>query len=66
MKRAEQRFVVHVWLEGAATGQGQWRGSVDHVGFDRRLYFSSLGDLTDFIRGRMATPESDPAEHMKT
>jgi|HubBroStandDraft_1064217.scaffolds.fasta_scaffold382806_2 hypothetical protein len=53
MQRSEHRFVVHMWLEPGDNGEGQWRGAVDHVGSGRRIYFSSLGDLTDFIRVRL-------------
>jgi hypothetical protein len=53
MERTEHRFVVRVWLETAAAAEGQWRGVVDHVGSGRKLYFSSMGDLMDFIRLRM-------------
>lgn len=66
MERNEHRFIVHVWLETGQSGTGQWRGSVDHVGFERRLYFSSLADLTDFIRVRMTAPDSERADGAKT
>ena len=48
--------MVHIWLEAAEGGEGQWRGAVDHVGSGRRLYFASLSDLVDFIRLRMSEP----------
>jgi hypothetical protein len=53
MERREHRFVVHVWFETGGRADGQWRGAVEHVGHDRRLYFSSLGDLTAFINARI-------------
>ena len=56
MERREHRFVVHVWFESNGRADGQWRGEVDHVGQGRRLYFSSLGDLMDFIKVRLAEP----------
>jgi hypothetical protein len=56
MERLEHRFVVHVWFESAGRTNGQWRGEVDHVGHGRRLYFSSLGDLVDFIKIRLGEP----------
>ena len=56
MERREHRFVVHVWFESAGHAEGQWRGEIDHVGHGRRLYFSSLGDLIDFIKIRLGEP----------
>lgn len=42
-----------MWHEEGFGGGGGWRGAVDHLGHDRRLYFSALGDLFDFIRAGM-------------
>jgi len=56
MERRDHRFVVHVWYETGGRSDGQWRGAVEHVGHDRRLYFSSFGDLTDFINARIGEP----------
>lgn len=61
MARSEHRFVVHVWLEDGFGSPGGWRGAVDHLGHDRRLYFSSLGDLMDFIRARMSADSAEPS-----
>jgi hypothetical protein len=61
MARSEHRFVVKVWLEEGLGGPGGWRGAVDHLGHDRRLYFSSLGDLMDFIRARMTAEDTEPS-----
>lgn len=48
-----------MWHEDGFGGGGGWRGAVDHLGHDRRLYFSALGDLFDFIRGRMSADEAE-------
>ena len=56
MERHEHRFLVRVWFEPAGHADGQWRGEVDHVGHERRLFFSSLGDLVDFIKIRLVDP----------
>ena len=56
MERREHRFVVHLWCESAGRADGQWRGEIDHVGQGSRLYFSSLGDLMDFIKIRLGDP----------
>jgi hypothetical protein len=67
MSRSEQRFIVHMWLEPGESAEGQWRGAVDHVGSGRRMYFSSLGDLTDFIRLRLGPVGAAlPAEQAET
>ena len=50
-------FIVRIWLvEGGR--DGAWRGSVEHVPSGQKLYFTSLGDLNDFIARRLsaATP----------
>jgi len=67
MERREHRFVVHVWYESAGRFEGQWRGEIDHVGHGRRLYFSSLGDLIDFIKIRLGDPAiSGVTDHTET
>ncbi|HXW76687.1 MAG TPA: hypothetical protein VEJ20_04680 [Candidatus Eremiobacteraceae bacterium] len=66
MERSEHRFLVHMWLESAPNGEGQWRGAVDHVGSGKRYYFASLGDLTDFIRLRLAEAPRAPAADPQT
>jgi hypothetical protein len=67
MERLEHRFVVHVWFESAGRANGQWRGEIDHVGHGRRLYFSSLGDLTDFIKIRLGEPAApSPSDSRET
>ena len=66
MERTEHRFVVRVWLETAGPEGGQWRGVVDHVGTGRKLYFSSMGDLMDFLRLRMTEAPKAPTAGPKT
>jgi hypothetical protein len=67
MNRSEHRFSVLLWLEPGENAEGQWRGAVDHIGSGRRMYFSSLGDLTDFIRVRLGAPaDAQPAERAET
>jgi len=51
-RRVEELFVVRLWRETGATSRA-WRGSVEHVGTDRRRFFSSLADLVEFIRMRI-------------
>jgi hypothetical protein len=44
-------FVVRIWHE-AVDSEGNvttWRGSIEHVGSARRLYFQDLDQLVAFI-----------------
>ena len=45
-------FVVRVWLDGTYS-DGKitiWRGSIEQVGSDRRIYFSDLDGITRIIQ----------------
>lgn len=53
-ERREHTFVVRLWVEAAGDFPATLRGSVEHVGSSRRLYFSSLADLNDFIALRLS------------
>lgn len=47
-----QSFVVRIWHE-AVDNSGQviaWRGSIDHVGSEKRLYFQDLETIAQFIQ----------------
>jgi hypothetical protein len=44
----EKVFIVRMWPAHAA-GRKKWRGSVQHVTSGRRLYFSGLADIIEFI-----------------
>jgi hypothetical protein len=46
-------FVVRIWLETDDLALAQWRGAVEHVSSGQRFYFTSLGDLSDFIAVRL-------------
>jgi hypothetical protein len=43
-------FVVRIWRETPGPDQDAWRGSVEHVGYHKRLYFRSLDVVTTFIQ----------------
>jgi hypothetical protein len=47
--RQEHAFVVRMWREGGAP-PNTWRGSIEHVGTQRRQYFADLSEVLDFIR----------------
>ena len=47
-------FIVRIWRE-TSNGAGRastWRGSVEQVGTDERLYFQDLHTMEQFIRQR--------------
>ena len=48
--RIEELFLVRFWREQGAA----WRGYVEHVATKRRVYFSELSDLNEFLRLRLA------------
>jgi hypothetical protein len=61
--RHEHLFVVRMRREpGADVSPGQWRGSVEHVASHQRLYFTVLGDLTDFIALHLQAIDGASAE----
>ncbi len=52
MQRDTHSFIVRVWHE-AVNSKGRvttWRGSIDHVGSDQRLYFDDLEGVVRFIQ----------------
>ncbi|MBN2005829.1 MAG: hypothetical protein JXA21_20900 [Anaerolineae bacterium] len=55
-KQRQHLFIVRIWQEFDRPDGAQWRGSVEHVPSNRRLYFTSLNDLNDFITWRMNSP----------
>jgi len=52
--RPQHLFIVRVWYEPTAQGLSPWRGSVEHIPSGHKLYFTSLGDLNDFIAFKAA------------
>jgi len=51
-----------MWPDGVA--RGAWRGSVDDVARKRRVYFTDLGTLCEFIaeQRRLPAPASEHAD----
>ncbi len=45
----EHLFIVRIWQEGGQAAGMTWRGQVEHAPSRRRMYFSNLRDLDDFI-----------------
>ncbi|MBV9233471.1 MAG: hypothetical protein JO030_05460 [Candidatus Eremiobacteraeota bacterium] len=58
MDRSEHCFIVRLWREDGA-GQGEWRGSLDHVGSRERRYFGALRLLESLIAERIAGGENE-------
>jgi len=51
--RRKYTFLVSLWLEqggaNASSGRDAWRGSVEHLGSGRRLYFNQIASLVGFL-----------------
>lgn len=53
-------FIVRIWHE-TEDDEGNiivWRGSVDHVGSDKRLYFQDLDGMVRFIEEQVGSNDS--------
>jgi len=61
--RTQHLFVVRIWHEPGQRPPAAWRGSVEHVPSGQRLYFISLGDLSDFITLRLDSRPADLDDH---
>lgn len=51
MKNDIESFIIRIWSEGIDS-KGQviaWRGSIDHVGTNHRIYFCDLDGIVQFI-----------------
>ncbi len=53
-----EAFIVHIWREEVDThGKVKtWRGSIDYVGHERRLYFDDLNAAMRFIQEQAELP----------
>lgn len=45
-------FIIRIWPEeiDKEGNRTAWRGTIDHVGTDRRLYFQDLDGIVRFIQ----------------
>lgn len=52
MNSDSHSFIVRVWREVANSSEelSVWRGSIEHVGRDRRIYFADLQAIVTFIQ----------------
>ena len=55
----EHVFVVRLWYVDRERA-GAWRGYVDHVPANERVYFVDLADLIDYIRVRLGQMAGSP------
>jgi len=55
-------FIVRIWNAADAKSKdvSGWRGSIDYVGSDRRLYFYDLESIVRFIREQVAVNTGMP------
>ena len=54
MEKDTQSFIVRIWRE-LVDKDGRtllWRGSINHVGSNQRLYFRDLESVVEFIRSK--------------
>lgn len=52
MNSSSHSFIVRVWQEVANGKKDRevWRGSIEHVGKEKRLYFGDLRTIVAFVR----------------
>ncbi len=46
---ASSIFVVRMWAEASAEAEPSWRGQVDDLLRKRRVYFTNLGTMCEFM-----------------
>jgi hypothetical protein len=55
MRRWKETFIVNLWIESdpnESDKRANLRGSVEHLPTRRRLYFSELAELVEFLQRR--------------
>jgi hypothetical protein len=57
-------FVIRIWLEWSQTGSC-WRGQITHVQSSKRIYFTCLDNMLNFIQGHVAMPKAEERESIK-
>jgi hypothetical protein len=55
--RKELVFVIRMWAERDGSHPAAWRGRIEHVSGHAARYFTSLGDLCEFILARLREPD---------
>jgi len=46
-------FIVRIWNDSVGNGKSVWRGSIEKVGSDRKIYFSHLDGVVRFIQDQI-------------
>ena len=62
MQGVTQAFIVRIWHE-VLDDEGHivaWRGSIEHVGSDERLYFQDLDRVVGFIQEQLGIEAKRP------
>lgn len=62
-QRRDHLFIVKIWQEPGASdapAEAMWRGSVQHVQSDERIYFRRLADLNEFMRSQVSRQLTTP------
>lgn len=55
-------FVIRIWNEGIGAGKAKvWRGYIEHVNHDSRMYFSDLSGIARFISRQIQIQSKEPA-----
>jgi hypothetical protein len=60
MIRRKYAFIVKLWFEAAdeeTPDSRGWRGSVENLGTRRRLYFSEIAELVNFLATWTGRPD---------
>jgi hypothetical protein len=51
LEKDTHAFVIRVWNEGNSAGKTKiWRGYIEHVNHDSRMYFSDINGVARFIQ----------------
>jgi hypothetical protein len=55
-------FIVRVWREPREPRRlaAEWRGSIEHVGSRRKVFFRRLEDIAEFVRPFLKRLEERP------
>ena len=62
MENDTHSFIVRIWHEEDPSGEKitSWRGSIEQVGNDKRLYFYDLQGIIRFIREQTGIQSDQP------
>lgn len=67
MQGDTQSFIIRIWHE-VVGDDGRvlaWRGSIDHVGSARRIYFQDMEQVIRFITQEVGIGAEDPTEQLE-